>query len=230
MHQLKGALFVLILFSSTKVLSQEAVQPNAPKLMETVTVTAGSTSVPATFRDLERAVEYFNDHKKKAAPAAILKFQVTVPEATLFISDDVNTEQIELDPANLFKFDDIPRYLNGVFYVDKERAKIRPWVRSLTDENTIRVGDIRMECLLTWEIIKDSAPVKVKLYLSANGGFCGYKKLSYTYGIQKPISSAEINDSGKIRKAQLSRDGMNVIVPIQDKNLTDNAVITIKVR
>ena len=66
-----------------------------PKLLETVTVEGGSTSIPASEAELLRIADLFSTMKVKFSPAASLRFRVSSRDAQLTLSkDDLSTDVV----------------------------------------------------------------------------------------------------------------------------------------
>ena len=199
-----------------------------PKLLETVTVDGGSTSIPASQAELLRIADLFRTMKARFSPEASLRFRLSSRDAQLTLSkDDVSTDVL-LDEHRTFDLASIPVVEGSYFYSSEKGSKIRPFVRSTLDDTHFRIGDLRLECELTWELIRSEAPFKVKMYLATQGGWCAMKKLTWTYENGKRIAAAEIRDGNRIVPAVITRNGMAAIVPIQDARLSNNAVLMIK--
>lgn len=199
-----------------------------PKLLETVTVEGGNTSIPASEAELLRIADLFRTMKVKFSPEASLRFRVSSRDAQLTLSKDDFSVDVPLDDRRTFDLASLPVHQDSYFYSSQKGSKIRPFVRSNSDDTRFRIGDLRLECELTWELIKSEAPFKVKLYLATQGGWCGMKKLTWTYENGKRIAAAEIRDGNRIVPAVITRNGMAAIVPIQDAHFSNSAVLTIK--
>lgn len=198
-----------------------------PKLLETVTVDGGSISIPASEAELLRITDLFRTMKARFSPEASLRFRLSSRDAQLTLSkDDVSTD-VPLDDRRTFDLASLPVYEDSYFYSSLKGSKIRPFVRSNSDDTRLRIGDMRLECELTWELIKSEAPFKVKLYLATQGGWCGMKRLTWTYGNGKRIATAQIKDGDRSVPAVVTLNGMAAIVPIQDTHFSNNAILTI---
>lgn len=199
------------------------------RLLEAVVVQGGSTSIPASQAELLRVADLFRTMKAKFSPEASLRFQLSTPRARLELANDDAHVDVELDQHSTFDLAALPSYQDGYFFSSVKESKIRPYVRSNLNENHLRIGDMRLECELTWELIKREAPSKVKLYLAMHGGWCGAKRITWTYAVGKPIRAAEITDGDRVIPVAITQSGMAAIVPIQESQISNSAVLTIKI-
>lgn len=208
-------------------LANELEQEKSQQLLDAVTVQGSNVSIPASQSELIRISKVFERMKPRVSPNGLLKFKITPAGGKLVLSNNDHSVDVPYDKRGVFDLAQLPFLDNSSFYSETRKSKIRPVVQSDADDNTARIGDVRLECELMWEMIKSDAPIKVRMYLSANGGWCGSKKISWMYGIGKIIVSAKIVDGNRVYEAKVSSNRMEAVVPIQDKNFSNDAVLTI---
>lgn len=203
-------------------------EKSSPRLLETVVVKGGNISISASQAELDRVAQKFVKMRKSFSPYASLRFKLSSPGSMLSLSSADASVIVPLDTRNTFDLASLPALSGSYFYSSAKNSAIRPYVRSSENENSLRIGDMRLECELTWELIRPEAPLKVKLYLATHGGWCGTRKIQWTYGVGKRILAAELSSDGNSTPLEISQNGMVAIVPIQDRNIPNSAVIEIE--
>jgi hypothetical protein len=106
---------------------------------------------------------------------------------------------------------------------------VEPTVRSTADTDTaIRLGDLRLQCEVSWAIEKQNVPKSVRSFFFLGGGMCHSSKIAVNYFHGKhQLAAAMLSDKGKRIPLKILRDGVTYWVPLGDTSWPDDADVTL---
>lgn len=185
-----------------------------------------------TDKELRNALGAYQRGRAALAPTSALLFQVSSPGA-----ESLETLQLELRnsdevlPLALDKNHrfELPPLGDGKWELVANRARtaieIRPIVLSPgTDLEHRRLGDMRLQCLVTWAIEKDHVSMPVRAMFDMAGG-CQSTKMALYAKSERAIADADITTAGRVTAIAILRDRHTYRAPLGDKSLPDDATV-----
>jgi len=108
----------------------------------------------------------------------------------------------------------------------KSAGKFVPLVRSPSfGGNSVRLGDLRLECAVLWEMEKDQASILTRVTFESAGGPCNSAKIHFWYRAERRISSAVIQAGDRVADISVVNSGLSYRPPIFDKSFGNDALV-----
>lgn len=229
-------LLFFILAAARLSLAAQAAVPTAATLTP-IAVTGAANAEQIRFRDLLAGVDAFKKYRHYA-PAATLAFflkdrRPAATPATLVLRTDDKDFPLPVAADGQF---DLPTAAqiggkDGDLVANRKTGTtgVVPTVRSAADTDTsIRLGDLRLQCEVSWAIEKQSVPKSVRTFFFLGGRMCHSSKIAVNYFQgEHALASATLSEKSKQLPLKIQRDGVTYWVPLGDTQWTDEAIITL---
>lgn len=218
--------------------AQAQTVPEADKDVEVVEVAGYKDPEWRPYRDMLKGLDAF-DKYRKFAPAAELRFLLRpnkpglkIENPRLAIEGRTRVIDVPVRPDNSFS---LPRDQQAsdedaqlrVLNQKKETVRWRPDVQTPgLAPNVRRLGDLRLQCEVTWAIERNSMSFFMRSSLTAVGGPCDKSVFGVFFGTAQKISGARI--AGTQRTLAISKDGMAFRPPLHEHDLPDDTLIEIE--
>lgn len=226
----------LILFASS-ALAEESEIPAAQEVdnsqEEEIVVTGFRNSYKLTGKQLAEALSVFNKKREGLAPEARLLFQVKslkqydISSLTLSLRSGDKIIPLYLDNNSRF----VLPHLEGRNWELVSNGKagglsVSPLIISPGTQDSDRLlGDLRLQCEVSWALVKPETSIFARTLFSSAGG-CQGNKFAYYVSTNRTISSAEVM-SGDIRRLIHLWGGNRYQAPVGDKVLPNSARVRI---
>jgi hypothetical protein len=233
---------VLLWMSGAVVAGFSFAQTPPPRPVQLATVVVRGAANPERIRysDLLAGVDAFNKYRHYA-PAAALSFFLldekpaapTAPAVSLVLRTDAKDIAVPVATDGKFDLPTTAQVGGKDGYLVANRAArtvgVEPTVRSTADTDTaIRLGDLRLQCEVSWAIEKQNVPKSVRSFFFLGGGMCHSSKIAVNYFHGKhQLAAAMLSDKGKRIPLKILRDGVTYWVPLGDTSWPDDADVTL---
>ncbi|MFM6132490.1 MAG: hypothetical protein ACKPBV_27855 [Sphaerospermopsis kisseleviana] len=108
----------------------------------------------------------------------------------------------------------------------KSAGKFAPLVRSPDfGGSLLRLGDLRLECAVLWEMEKDQASILTRVTFESAGGPCNSAKIHVWFQSERRISSAAIRAGDRVSEISVVNRGLSYRPPIFDKSFGNDALV-----
>lgn len=230
------ALPAACLLWSVQVLAskQSDVSPAVTQL-SAVTVTSSMGSVQGNYKNFLNGYHAFVE-KHEYAPNSRLEFHVADASASddplqLKFETKSSYEHVLLDEDHNFELpirqDDELLHSGLLANRPKGSVDVQPLVRSPGDGHSVAtLGELRLECMVSWAISKGSASVFVKGFFLLGGGVCHSRKIEVYLYSPDPLSSATLSDGKRTETLRVGHNNHWYSVPVSDKSFANSAVVT----
>lgn len=221
---------------SVQVLAQRQTDVSAPVAqLSTVTVTSSMGSVQGNYKNFLNGYHAFVEKHEYAANSR-LEFHVDDASASdgplqLKFETKSSYEDVPLDEDNNFELpirqDDA--LLHGGLLANRPKGSVdvQPLVRSPGERHSVAtLGELRLECVVSWAISKGSASVFVKGLFLLGGGVCHSRKIEVYLYSPSPLASATLSDGKRTETLRIGRNNHWYAVPVSDKSFANSAVVT----
>lgn len=179
----------------------------------------------------------------KLAPRAAPRF-VLIPQSGSNVSEFTSGAALRLVGGEAPV--DVPILADGVFslpqaassspenislVLNKKKGLFRLWsyVHSPdVPKNSRRLGDLRLECEVLWEIYKPKAPFFIRSYAAIAGGLCSSHRANIFYPVAGQLAAVTMiyGDRRETLHADfIGKDGRNFRPPIDDKTWPDDTLL-----
>jgi hypothetical protein len=215
-------------------------EKTATESLAPVSVSGAANAQRVRYSDLLEGEAAFKKYRQYA-PQADLSFFLetakpggTVPEQTTLA---LQTEEKDLN---------VPVAVDGKFVLPDEKQvgtkeadlvanraegtlAIVPTVRSPGDTPTrIRLGDLRLQCEVSWAIEKQGAPKAIRAFFFVGGRMCHSSKIAvnYFHGARR-LSRVELSYGKREMDATIRPNGLTYWIPIGDTSWPDDSIVTL---
>lgn len=194
------------------------------------------------YRVMSAGLDAFDEHRK-LAPDAALKFRLLQADVMLGVSQkwDGVTLRVAGDQLSI----PLPLEADGTFtlprsqaaydedadlVVNRKKSTISFYTKVLTPglpENVRRLGDLRLQCEVTIAIGKKELNFAQRAFYNTvlfGGDWCSSRKA--TFGLLLDDWPMRVTLADKDTHRTLHADGYRIVTPIQDKSLSNDALIT----
>ncbi len=202
-----------------------------------VSVTGAANAARIRYRDLLAGVAAFKKYRHYA-PDATLSFYLAPPSKiaaspAVVLQLQTTKSQIDVPVADNGKFT-LPaeKDVDGddAYLVANRRAGavgVVPTVRSASDTDTVlRLGDLRLQCEVSWAIEKQSAPKAIRSFFFLAGRMCHSSRIAvnYFHAVRK-LSKAILSYAGRQVNVVIAQDGHTYRPPLGDTKWPDDALV-----
>lgn len=209
----------------------------APQADEIV-VTALSKPLKLHSREVARAIKAHRKLRPLYAPNSQLFFQLmaasdqrSLDGLTLTLRSKDGSVPVPIDADRRFT---LPASTGENWTLIANRRTgfgILPVVLSPgTDDSNRLLGDLRLQCQVTWAMAKPDLSLAMRATASLFGGFCKGSILPFFEYSDRAIASASVFARGPARPVDVTQDGMNYRPPVYDKTLPHTARIRLRYR
>jgi hypothetical protein len=98
------------------------------------------------------------------------------------------------------------------------------------DASSRRLGDLRLECEMTWRLEYDDIPFALKAAMKLMGSPCGSKNFGVPFHVRRKLESATIARDGQPLRLKLGWRSMAFFAPLHDGALGNDTLITLAYR
>ena len=239
----------LLLLASLASASAEEPPPSPPsaetrETLESVLVTGAGTSVVASRDVIRNAVAEFERWRARYAPNA--RFFLRVIEdggpdpqgrpliMSIATADSAAASVLHADASGRFNAQELAARMveeDAQLSVNrgKGKVKLRAQVRTAPESTTqIRMGDLRLECRVNWQLLKGEAPLAIRLMFSAAGA-CTTKRISVSAMVLPAASRARLVEGARSIDMGLSKNGRSIEgFPYYDESWSNEALVLLE--
>lgn len=98
------------------------------------------------------------------------------------------------------------------------------------DASSRRLGDLRLECEMTWRLEYDDIPFALKAAMKVMGSPCGSKHFGVAFHVRHRLKSATIARDGQATGLRLGWRSLAFYAPIYDQQLGNDTLVTLAFR
>lgn len=218
-----------MLLVQTPALSQDATPvPAADEIVVT-----GSREGTLDLKRLLNAVSAFKADRATFAPESVLKFQLR-PESGYPVkgmklalrTDDDRSVTVDIDEDGRFALpDQISDRWELVHNLGKRAVSVRPLVLSPGSTEFDRpLGDLRLQCRVSWEIRKKAYSFISRAGFGALGG-CSSTRFAFVTTTPRPITAARAMTVGHVLDLPIAANRAGYQAPLGDKRLPNSTRI-----
>jgi hypothetical protein len=238
----KLSLLVLSLFvvASTAHAQQDApaAEPATGAEQEQVVQVSGTRDPQLKpYRQMLKGVDAFDAHHAKLAPQAAMLFELRAGNGTppvdglsLNIVGDNVRIPLPLAPDATFT---IPRNQAAVdadadMIINRKKDQVmwRPHIRSPgVPDNARRLGDLRLECEMSWAVVRQDMSFVVRNSLSVAGGLCHTGMVALHYAAPRPVKAITMVSGERRQPLQVLKDGQRFRIPLHDGSWNDETLV-----
>lgn len=217
--------------------SQEAAQTMAVEADKKVEVSGVKDPALKPYRQMIRGVDAF-DKFHTLAPQAELRFElVTLDGRTaepgglqLRIAGNSVSISVEIDEQATFALPRSQQALdeNAELLLNRKKDQVRWRPRVLSPGvpgNARRLGDLRLECEVSWAVTKDDRPLAVRMAAAPFGGMCHAPMIGLFYRAPKRLASVTLVSGERKLALPLHDHGAGFLPPLKDKRWGDDSLI-----
>lgn len=234
---MKKHLSVVVLSMAAAAAQAQQTEAAAPaEAQQVVEVSAIKDPQLKPYRQMLKGVDAFEEHRR-LAPQAPLLFELRAPggeEAAtdgmvLRIAGDHVSVPLPLGEGGTFTIprsqaaldDDADIILNR----KKNQAFWRPHIRTPgVPANARRMGDLRLECEMSWAILKQEFPMVYRGALGVVGGMCKAPMVGLHYTAPKPVKSVTLVSGERRQPLRVDKNGRGFVPPLQDRSWDDDSL------
>jgi hypothetical protein len=240
---LPNKLSLLVLASSIAVpvaYAQQDAAPAAPpdeSAQQVVQVSGTRDPQLKPYRQMLKGVDAFDAYHKKLAPQAEMRFELRADDGapavdglSLNIVGDKVRIPLPLAPDATFTIprsqeaveDDADMILNR----KKDQVMWRPHIRSPgVPDNARRLGDLRLECEMSWAVIRQDMSFVMRNSLSVAGGLCHTSMVALHYAAPRPAKEITMVSGDRRQSLQVGKDGRRFRIPLHDGSWNDETLV-----
>lgn len=199
-----------------------------------VTVQAVTGRVIAGYDQLQAGRRSFQAHHS-LAPEARLRFVLddagadpARPPPLQFLSDRMQLD-VPLEEGRYFRLGaPVPALHQGRLLAARSsgRLQIHPLVRDPdSDPLVTRLGDLRLECEVSWSIGKSSAPLWMRGAFAMAGGVCHSSHIQAGLYSPRAIQSVTLSEQGHSASFKAGPNHHDYQLPLYDRHWSDRALV-----
>lgn len=98
------------------------------------------------------------------------------------------------------------------------------------DASSRRLGDLRLECEMTWRLEYEDIPMLARAAIKLMGSPCGSKNFGMPVHVRRRLESATVARDGQPLRLKLGRRSMAFFAPLHDGALGNDTLITLAYR
>jgi hypothetical protein len=196
------------------------------------------TVIPSqiAYKNLMNAMDAYQENRAYA-PKAPLRFIVqplnpaeVLSGLTVAISGGTLNASLQVDKDGTFEAPNLEPAIakNSLIVINRREGTIllKPYVNSFNAaSDTRRLGDLRLECEITWAMEKDDLSIIERSALRLIGGLCGSSQSKVTYRVIKKLQGANLVSGGRKLALPIDKTGYGFSPPVHDRSWPDDAII-----
>jgi hypothetical protein len=204
-----------------------------------VSVSGAANAEQIRYRDLLAGVDAFGKYRHYA-PNSTLSFYLGPvaalagpPPIAMALQTDTNDFPVPMAADGKFALPVEKDVGTDDAYLVANRAdgtvEVIPTVRSPGDtESSIRLGDLRLQCEVSWAIEKQNVPKAVRAFFFIGGRMCHSSKIAVNY-FKAPhkLSKAVLSHADRHLDLRVLSDGRTYWPPLGDTSWPDDSVVTL---
>jgi hypothetical protein len=98
------------------------------------------------------------------------------------------------------------------------------------DASSRRLGDLRLECEMTWRLEYEEIPMLARAAIKLIGSPCRSKNFGMPVPVRRRLASASIAREGRATELKLTRRGMAFFAPLHDDGLDNDTPVMLAYR
>jgi hypothetical protein len=189
------------------------------------------------YRQMLKGVDAFEAFHNKLAPQADMRFELregnrapSVAGLSLNIVGDnvrvplpLETDATFTIPRNQAALDD-----NADMILNRKKDQVmwRPHIRSPgVPGNARRLGDLRLECEMSWAVVRQDMSFVMRNSLSVAGGLCHTSMVALYYAAPQPVKAIALVSGERRQPLQVDKDGRRYSIPLYDRSWNDETLV-----
>jgi hypothetical protein len=231
-------LLLFPLLAAPAFAQQDAAAPPADEAGQVVEVSGTRDPALKPYRQMLKGVDAFDTYHEKLAPKADMLFELVAPNGGVMpvaglelniVGDKVRialplaadaTFVIPRNPAALE--DNADLILNR----KKALARWRPHIHSAgVPDNARRLGDLRLECEMSWAVMREEVSFVIRTAAAAAGGLCHAPMIGLSYAAPRPVKSVSLVSGERRQQLELHEDKRRFVVPLRDTSWNDETLV-----
>lgn len=209
-------------------------QPEAEKKVE---VSGVKDPALRPYRQMQKGLEAFDKHHA-LAPKTSLRFELWTADhkmpdpagLTMRIAGDTVDIPVAIDEKATFALpfsrEAADENAELILNRKKDQMRWRPQVRSPgVPDNARRLGDMRLECEVSWAVMKDEVSFVARMAAAPFGGMCHAPLIGLFYRAPKPLAAATLVSGERKQALALHNKGTGFLAPLRDKSWDDDSLI-----
>jgi hypothetical protein len=237
----KLSLLILgVAIATPLVHAQQEADPAAPAAeaaQQTVQVSGTRDPQLKPYRQMLKGVDAFDAYHTKLAPRAEMRFELRegngappVDGLALNIVGDTVRIPLPLAPDATFTIprskeaadDDADMILNR----KKDQVMWRPHIRSPgVPDNARRLGDLRLECEMSWAVVRQDMSFVMRNSLSVAGGLCHTGMVALHYAAPRAVKAITLVSGERREPLQVFKDSQRFRIPLHDSSWNDETLV-----
>lgn len=190
-----------------------------------------------SYRQMLKGVDAFQEHHR-LAPATSLRFAlaaddnaVKLDDVTLRIAGDNTSIPVPLTREGTFTLERNQAALddNADIIANKKKSLLH-WHADIrtpdVPDNARRLGDLRLECEISWAVRQDEMSFLVRNGIKLAGGLCRSKLVTLHYQAPRALAAATLVSGERRQALAVSKKDPRVFVPpVSNTDWNDDALI-----
>lgn len=226
---------LMLLAATTVAMAQTSAQAQQepPVAAADEIVVTGSREGTLDLKRLLDASSAFKANRAAFAPESVLKFQLRPASGLpangmklILRGDDDRSLEVAIDHDGRFALPNLPpgRW-ELVHNVGKQPVSVRPLVLSPGSTEFDRpLGDLRLQCRVSWEIRKKGYSFISRAGFGALGG-CSSTRFAFVTTTPRPITAARAVTGGRVINLTIAATRTGYQAPLGDKDLPNSTRI-----
>src|SRR5471030_1461823 len=190
-----------------------------------------------SYRQMLKGVDAFREYHP-LAPATALKFvlvaddsAVKLDDVTLRIAGDTTSIPVPLAKDGTFTLEKIQAAIDdNADIVSNKKKNLLHWHADIrtpnVPENTRRLGDLRLECEISWAVRQDEMSFFVRNGIKLAGGLCHSTHIMLHYQASRALASVTLVSGDRREALVISKKEPRVFMPpLSDTSWNDDALI-----
>lgn len=214
----------------------EPVQP-----LPQVVVTSMKDPYKLAYRNIQKALGAQHDNPQ-LAPQATMRWMLFAKDGSplaqppsITVAGSAGQLDVVQDSDGAF---DLPATVSGLgddveLRIGAKRGDVLlvPLVETAgIDASSRRLGDLRLECEMTWRLEYDDMPFALKAAMKLMGSPCGSKHFDVAFHVRRRLKSATIARDGQATGLRLGWRSMAFYAPLYNRQLGNDTLVTLAFR
>jgi hypothetical protein len=230
---------IALTLAAPAVHAHQVAEPATPAVAAEQVVQVSGTRDPQLkpYRQMLKGVDAFDALHNKLAPQADMRFELredngspSVAGLSLNIVGDNVRVPLPLAPDATFT---IPRNQaalddNADMILNRKKSQVmwRPHIRSPgVPDNARRLGDLRLECEMSWAVVRQDMSFVMRNSLSVAGGLCHTSMVALRYAPPHPVKAIALVSGERRQPLKVDKDGRGFVIPLHDGSWNDETLV-----